>query len=98
MAKRIAQARNLAQQRGKLNAELTPYELDQFAPLDAAGKKLLAHAMERFGLSARSYHRIVRVARSIADLAQSELVHSAHLAEALSLRALERRLHKLGKS
>ncbi len=96
VAQRVAQARALAQQRGKLNADLTPHDLDQFARLDAAGKKLLAQAMERFGLSARSYHRILRVARSIADLAQSESVQSAHLAEALSLRALERRLHKLG--
>lgn len=96
VAERVAQARSMAQARGKLNAELTPHDLDQFATLDAAGKKLLAQAMERFGLSARSYHRILRVARSIADLAQSESVQTAHLAEALSLRALERRLHKLG--
>ncbi|MCI4411176.1 MAG: YifB family Mg chelatase-like AAA ATPase [Thiotrichales bacterium] len=96
VAERVAQAREIAAQRGKLNAALTAHELDKFAILDAAGKQLLAQAMERFGLSARSYHRILRVGRSIADLAGSERVQTSHLAEALSLRALERRLHKLG--
>lgn len=98
VAQRVARAREFAQHRGKLNAQLNPLELDRYAPLDAAGKALLAQAMTRFGLSARSYHRIVRVARSIADLAQSEQIDSQHIAEALGLRALEKRLHKLNRT
>jgi magnesium chelatase family protein len=96
VAERVLQARYFAQERGKLNAELTPNELDTYAKPDAAGAKLLAQAMQRLGLSARSYHRILRVGRSIADLAASEHVQATHLAEALSLRMLERRMNKLG--
>jgi len=96
VAERVLQARHFAQARGKLNAELTPNELDTYAKPDAAGAKLLAQAMQRLGLSARSYHRILRVGRSIADLAASEHVQATHLAEALSLRMLERRMKKLG--
>jgi magnesium chelatase family protein len=96
VAARVLQARAFAQVRGKLNAELSPNELDIYAKPDAAGAKLLAQAMQRMGLSARSYHRILRVGRSIADLAASEQVQATHLAEALSLRMLERRMNKLG--
>jgi magnesium chelatase family protein len=96
VAERVAQARLRSQVRGKLNAELTPNELDTYAKPDAAGEKLLAQAMNRLGLSARSYHRILRVGRSIADLASSDDVQSSHLAEALALRMLERRMNKLG--
>ena len=96
VAARVLQARAFAQARGKLNAELSPNELDIYAKPDAAGAKLLAQAMQKMGLSARSYHRILRVGRSIADLAASEQVQATHLAEALSLRMLERRMNKLG--
>jgi len=96
VATRVLQARAFAQARGKLNSELSPNELDIYAKPDAAGAKLLAQAMQKMGLSARSYHRILRVGRSIADLVASEQVQSTHLAEALSLRMLERRMNKLG--
>jgi magnesium chelatase family protein len=96
VAARVLQARSFSAARNKLNCELTPNELDVYAKPDAAGEKLLAQSMQRFGLSARSYHRILRVARSIADLASSDNVQSSHLAEALGLRMLERRMNKLG--
>lgn len=53
---------------------------------EAAGKELLSRVAERFGLSARGYHRVLRVARTIADLAGSETVTKVHVAEAISYR------------
>ncbi len=84
---RVIRARNIALSRqSKANSELTPSEIDVFIPLDASGKQLLAMAQSRLNLSARSYHRVLRVARTIADLAGVQQVESAHLAEALSFR------------
>lgn len=96
VAARVKQARDYAASRGKLNAELTPSELDVYAKPDSVGEKLLVQAMQRLGLSARSYHRILRVGRTIADLAASEEVKSMHIAEALSCRMLEKRMVQLG--
>jgi magnesium chelatase family protein len=56
----------------------------------AEGMKLLDEAIERFGLSARSCHRVLRVSRTIADLAGEDAIAPAHVAEALSLRILDR--------
>lgn len=97
IAQRVAQARKLSQARsGKLNVALTPQELDETARLDSHGERLMTHAMQKMGLSARSYHRILRTARSIADLADQKNIHAEHIAEALSLRMLERRMKQLG--
>lgn len=68
------------------NADAPPPLLDQIAAPDAAGKDLIRRASERLGLTARGYHRILRSARTIADLDESENVHSHHLAEAISYR------------
>lgn len=98
VAGRVAAARQMAYARmGKLNVALSPSDLDTVATLDARGAKLMDQAMQRMGLSARSYHRILRTARSIADLALSETVLVEHLSEALSLRMLERRMKQLGR-
>ena len=84
---RVIKAHQIALDRqGKPNSELNVSELDRHAPLDVDGQTLLKSATERLKLSARSYHRIVRVARTIADLADAKAITNTHLAEALSYR------------
>jgi magnesium chelatase family protein len=73
------------------NAQMLSRDIRKFCQLDAAGEKLLEHAMSRLGLSARAYTRILKVARTIADLAGEERVSGAHLAEAIQYRALDRK-------
>ncbi|MGQ0620307.1 MAG: YifB family Mg chelatase-like AAA ATPase [Panacagrimonas sp.] len=75
---------------GKPNARLTPKEIERDCALDAAAKTLLETAMARLGLSARAYHRVLKVARTIADLAAATDVGAAQIAEALRLRELDR--------
>jgi magnesium chelatase family protein len=63
----------------------------EHARADAAAMNLLGTAMQRLALSARAYHRVLRVARTIADLAGSTAVRAGHVAEAVTLRQLDRR-------
>lgn len=84
-----ARARQLARQ-GKINSALQGRETDQYCRLTNADQQLLNHAMERFKLSARAYHRILKVARTIADLAGSTDIATPHLSEALGYRILDR--------
>ena len=72
------------------NAQMTEHMLHQFAEPDAASLDMLRMAMERLKLSARAYTRILKVARTIADLAGSEKVQSQHIAEAIGYRSLDR--------
>ena len=72
---------------GHVNARMSQQQIEQYAKPDAEGAKLLDTAMERFSLSARSYHRILKVARTIADLDGAESVASSHIAEALQYRS-----------
>jgi magnesium chelatase family protein len=65
------------------NAEMGIRELKLHCGLDAAGEALLKAAVQRLGLSARAYHRVLKVARTIADLAASERIGPGHLAEAI---------------
>ena len=71
---------------GKANNELSTVEIDQFCDPDDAGKQLLHNAMSRLSWSARSYHRVLKVARSIADLEQATQIQRTHIAEAISYR------------
>jgi magnesium chelatase family protein len=82
-----ARARQLARQ-GKPNAALGSRELEAHCRLDSAGLRLVETAVEKLRLSARAYHRILRVARTLADLSGSEQPDSAHLAEAIHYRRL----------
>ena len=72
------------------NAQMTERMLHEFAEPDAASLDMLRMAMERLKLSARAYSRILKVARTIADLAGSEKVQSMHIAEAIGYRNLDR--------
>ncbi len=68
------------------NADMRVAEVRQFCELDDAGQQLVKAAMTQLQLSARAYHRILKLARTIADLAGEESIQSAHLAEALQYR------------
>jgi len=92
VAARVNQARQRQYARqgdGVVNARLTPSQLESFAMPDSDGSKLLDAAMSRFSLSARSYHRILKVARTIADIEGEKDVSGNHVAEALQYRGEE---------
>jgi magnesium chelatase family protein len=76
------------------NAEMTPRHLRRACELDPASQRLLITAIERLGLSARAHDRILKVARTIADLAAEEKVDASHVAEAVQYRALDRAYFK----
>jgi magnesium chelatase family protein len=93
---RVLRARQIQQQRFAdepgvhSNAQMTPRLLQKYAQLDERGKNMLQNAMDRLNLSARAYDRILKVARTIADLDGSPDIQSAHIAEAIGYRSLDR--------
>ncbi|MEI7796538.1 MAG: YifB family Mg chelatase-like AAA ATPase [Methylococcaceae bacterium] len=88
---RVVAARNLAIARsGKANSALSAKEVKQWCEVSDSSHRLLDQAMERFGLSNRAYHRILKLARTIADLANSPDIEIQHLSEAIGYRKLDR--------
>ncbi len=75
---------------GKTNSQLSVKEIDQHCALDTASENLLKQAISRLNLSARAYHRILKVARTIADLAGIEKINNQHIAEAIQYRRLDK--------
>ena len=85
----VARERQLARQ-AKYNFDLGPREIEQVCRLDGAADALLRQAITRLDLSARAYHRVLKLARSVADLAGAGAVGSAHIAEAIQYRRVDR--------
>jgi magnesium chelatase family protein len=94
--KRVIRAREIQQERFQTkaevycNAQMNPQTVRNLCKIDTTGQTLLKQAMEKLGLSARAYDRILKVARTIADLAESDEIEIAHLAEAIHYRSLDR--------
>ena|GEM_PF-325447 len=89
-SERIPALQGGAGERIHCNAQMTERMIHQFAEPDEAGVQMLRMAMDRLSLSARAYSRILKVARTIADLEDSEKVQSQHIAEAIGYRNLDR--------
>lgn len=93
---RVERARNIQLQRFRgtkvhCNAQMTSRHIRKYCDLDAAGHRLLEIVTEKLGLSARAYTRILKVARTIADLEGSDSIREQHLAEAIQYRSLDRK-------
>jgi len=96
IARRVSAAREIQHRRFHgsgifTNAEMGAREMERFCPLDTECKALLETVIERLGLSARAYTRIIKIARTIADLEGAENIRPEHLSEAASYRFLDRR-------
>ena len=91
VARRVAAAQGLQMQRqGKLNAWLTTAEVTRICKLERDSRAVLSAAISKLGLSARGFHRVLKVARTCADLAGSPDIRRCDLSEAVTLRALDR--------
>ena len=95
---RVSAAREFANQRmkragcaPKFNANLEAAEIRKLCLLDEGAKLVLKSAYDNLGLSARGYDRVLRVARTIADLDKSEIIQAQHIAEAIQLRSLDKK-------
>lgn len=94
--RRVTDARNIQRERYKgtdirTNAVLGPQEIGHYVELGERERKMMELAFERIGLTARTYHKILRVARTIADLDYSEKVKEKHLKEAIAYRSLDKK-------
>jgi magnesium chelatase family protein len=91
MRERVLAARERQTQRGHINAAIPSNTLRKFCELDEAGERSLEMAMRKLGLSARAHDRLLKVARTVADLDDSEHVTGKHIAEAVQYRSLDRK-------
>ncbi len=96
IARRVEQSRELQAGRYKgtrihCNAQMTPRFIKKYCEPDAAGNRMLELVTDRLGFSARTYNRILKVARTIADLDGSDSIHEQHIAEAIQYRSLDRK-------
>ncbi len=94
--KRVNNARQIQLKRFKKtkifsNSQMNPKQIRKYCVLDEEGKRLLKVAIEKMGLSARAYNRILKVARTIADLDNSEIIKPAHISEAVLYRSLDKK-------
>jgi magnesium chelatase family protein len=97
MRTQVQAARDVQQQRfgtgsHRLNSRMTSRQLRRYCPLDHEGRDLLKTAMDELGLSARAHDRILRVARTVADLEASAEIRPGHVVEAIGYRTLDRKL------
>ena len=97
LKKRINRARKIQSRRFKglkihCNAQMTNRHIKRFGAIDDASQRLLEMAIDKLGLSARAYTRILKVGRTIADLAGEKDIGSAHISEAIQYRSLDRNL------
>ena len=91
VGKRVTAARRRQVERcGQANSQLDNRQLKRHCDLDGDSRRLLENAISKLGLSARAYHRILKVARTIADLVGEEHIGRAHLTEAIGYRRLDR--------
>lgn len=93
--KRVNEARNIQLERYKgldifSNAELTPKLIEKYCQLDKESNEILGQSFEKLNLSARAYSKILKVARTIADLDKCENIQKIHLVEAIQYRSLDR--------
>ena len=91
---RLARVKML-ERSGKINALLSSREVETYCPLEKEDAVFLEDTLYRLGLSIRAYHRIIKVARTIADLSGSENIQRIHLGEAVGYRAMDRLLKQL---
>ena len=96
---RVDKARNIQLKRYEgqkiySNSELTPKLIETYCELDKSSQKIMKEAFQKLNFSARAYHRILKVARTIADLEEKEKIEVAHIAEAIQYRNLDRKYWK----
>src|SRR5690606_14854702 len=89
-ARKIQEKRFVSQHQVYCNAQMKSKTLREVCRVNESGKQLLKVAMEKLGLSARAYDRILKVARTIADMEASDDIQNHHLAEAIQFRSLDR--------
>ncbi|MBF7095822.1 YifB family Mg chelatase-like AAA ATPase [Alkalibacter mobilis] len=94
--KRVEEARQLQLSRYKnqnltFNSQLSVKQIDEFCPMDKEAKSMLKSAFDTMNLSARAYHKVIKLSRTIADLDKSELIRGIHLGEAVQYRSLDRK-------